>query len=242
MRKLNTQLEQREFSLHVATEMFDDNVEVMQYTVLVITSERSCCGKLNSDVLTSSKTAINSFLEDKKIVKLISVGWKGRDSFKSKYKTELSKCLFDIGKTSLFLSYVTALCVFDTTFDKCAIYFSKYYKIFEQASAVYEFTCFDLYLNAMYNNRRDHLLSEFLVSNCLLVLQNFYNYNVCLIILDAFEENKYSELGCRAFSMEMAHRNASDLIQAQMLVYNKARQASITTDLLEVVSGAIYTA
>jgi len=60
-------------------------------------------------------------------------------------------------------------------------------------------------------------------------------------VLDAFEENKYSELGCRAFSMEMAHRNASDLIVENMLIYNKARQSGITNDLLEVVAGSIYT-
>jgi F-type H+-transporting ATPase subunit gamma len=62
-----------------------------------------------------------------------------------------------------------------------------------------------------------------------------------LIILDAFEETKFSEFGCRAFSMEMAHRNATELILEKMLIYNKARQAGITTDLLEVVAGSIYT-
>jgi len=60
-------------------------------------------------------------------------------------------------------------------------------------------------------------------------------------VLDSLEEHKYSELGCRAFSMEMAHRNAVELIQEKVLIYNKARQAGITTDLLEVVAGSIYT-
>lgn len=71
-------------------------------------------------------------------------------------------------------------------------------------------------------------------------MNHLYKYNVSLIVLDAFEETKYSELGCRAFSMEMAHRNATTLIQEHMLLYNKARQACITNELLEVVSGAAF--
>jgi F-type H+-transporting ATPase subunit gamma len=59
--------------------------------------------------------------------------------------------------------------------------------------------------------------------------------------MDAFDETTYSELGSRAFSMEMAYKNATELINEKMLLYNKARQGYITNSLLEVVSGAIYT-
>lgn len=106
---------------------------------------------------------------------------------------------------------------------------------------MYEFSSFSIFFDYIYNHRKDNLFFDLLISNCLLSLRSLYNYNVCLIVLDAFDETKYSELGCRAFSMEMAHRNATDLIQEKMLIYNKARQAGITNDLLEVVAGAIYT-
>jgi F-type H+-transporting ATPase subunit gamma len=72
-------------------------------------------------------------------------------------------------------------------------------------------------------------------------MTDLYYYNACLVVLEAFNETKYSELGCRAFAMEKAHRNAIDLMQQRMLLYNKARQAGITNDLLEVVAGAVYT-
>jgi ATP synthase F1 gamma subunit len=121
------------------------------------------------------------------------------------------------------------------------VYFSKYYKIFEQLAAMYEFRSFTIFFDYAYKTRKENLFFDLLLSNCLLVVNNLYAYNVCLVIFDAFEETKYSELGCRAFSMEMAYKNATELINVKMLIYNKARQAAITTDLLEVVAGAIYT-
>ena len=244
LRKLTKSLESREHSLYLSVEMFDELNDTEQYskcTLVVITSERSCCGKLNSEVLSAAKDSIDSYLDENKILNIISVGWKGRDSLSSKYKSEIVKSVSEASKVSFFLSYVITLCIFDTDFDKCAIYFSKYYKIFEQLAAVYEFSSFSIFFDYIYNHRKDNLFFDLLISNCLLSLRSLYNYNVCLIVLDAFDETKYSELGCRAFSMEMAHRNATDLIQEKMLIYNKARQAGITNDLLEVVAGAIYT-
>ncbi len=78
LRKLSKQLESREFSLSLAVEFFDDtefaNGLLKNYTVVVVTSERSCCGKLNSDVLSASKEAVESFLEENKVVSIISIG------------------------------------------------------------------------------------------------------------------------------------------------------------------------
>lgn len=231
--------------MYLALEMFDelnslDNTAVRN-TVVIITSEKSCCGKLNSDVLAASKDAVDTYIEDNRLLKIISVGWKGRNSLASKFKSVLCKSVSGVGKVSFFLSYVVTLCVFDTDFDKCSVFFSKYYKIFEQLAAMYEFRSFTIFFDYAYKTRKENMFFDLLLSNCLLVVKNLYTYNVCLVMFDAFEETKYSELGCRAFSMEMAHRNATDLINVKMLIYNKARQAAITTDLLEVVAGAIYT-
>lgn len=241
LRKLQRHLESREFALYLAVEMFDVELSFDKCTVVVITSERSCCGKLNTEVLSAAKDAIEAYIDDNKSISIVSVGWKGLDSLYYKYKAELVKSVSDASKVSFFLSYLIALCIFDTDFDKCSIYFSKYYKIFEQVAAVYEISSYSIFFDYIYSNRKDNLFFDLIISNCLLSLRSLYNYNVCLVVLDALDETKYSELGCRAFSMEMAHRNANELILEKMLIYNKARQAGITNDLLEVVAGAIYT-
>jgi len=78
LRKLNSRIESREFALYLAVEMFDElnNVDddYTNCTIVVITSERSCCGKLNNDVLAASKDAIEYYLDDNKVVRVISVG------------------------------------------------------------------------------------------------------------------------------------------------------------------------
>jgi F-type H+-transporting ATPase subunit gamma len=207
-------------------------------TIVVITSERSCCGKLNSDVFSASREAISSHIEDNKLVKIISVGYKGYNTYKD--HPSLCKALSEVELSSLLLSYALTLCILDTDFDKCLILFSRYYKIFEQVASVYEFKSYGRISGYLYANRKQNMLFDLLLSADLSI-HELYVYYVCLIVLDALSETKYSELGCRAFSMEMAHRNATDLVQEKLLLYNKARQAGITNDLLEVVAGATYT-
>jgi F0F1-type ATP synthase gamma subunit len=78
LRKLNKVIESREYALYLALEMFDelnslDNTAVRN-TVVILTSEKSSCGKLNSDVLSASKDAIDTYIEDNKLLKIISVG------------------------------------------------------------------------------------------------------------------------------------------------------------------------
>lgn len=246
LRKLRNVLDAREHSLSMAVEMFDSTYKedsiYTNHCIVVVTSERSCCGKLNSEVLTAAKEAIDSLVVDSKVVRIVSIGWKGKDSLSVKHSTVFSHSLSYVNKSCFSLAYVVLLSVLDTEYDRCAIYFSKYYKIFEQVAAVYEFRSYTLFLDTIYRYRKDNMLFEVLISNSDVNLRQLYYYNACLVLLDAFEETKYSELGCRAFAMEMAHRNAVDLITVQMLLFNKARQSAITTELLEVVGGATYTA
>lgn len=76
IKKLGSVIESREFSLYLAFEMFYETVtnSESRQTVVVITSEKSCCGKLNSEVLSASKDALETFLEENKVLKIISIG------------------------------------------------------------------------------------------------------------------------------------------------------------------------
>jgi F-type H+-transporting ATPase subunit gamma len=240
LRKLRTRIEARDNAPCIAVEFFADHDSVTHVnvcTIVVITSERSCCGKLNSDVFSASREAISSHVEDNKLVKIISVGYKGYNTYKD--NPALCKALSDVELSSLLLSYALTLCIIDTDFDKCLILFSRYYKIFEQVASVYEFKSYGRISGYLYANRKHNMLFDLLLSADLSI-HDLYVYYVCLIVLDALSETKYSELGCRAYSMEIANRNASELIKENTLLYNKVRQSSITTALLEVISGAQY--
>ena len=207
------------------------------FLIVLITSERSCCGKLNGDLFSASRELIDYSIENHKIIRLISVGYKGYNTYKR--NAALCKALSDVDLASMFLSYTITLCILDHDFDKCFILFSRYNKIFEQISSVYEFVSFDRIRGYIYANRKYNLIYD-LIMSVELFLFDLYTYYVCLIVLNALFETKYSELGCRAYSMEIANRNSIDLIKSYTLLYNKLRQSSITTSLLEVISGAMY--
>jgi F-type H+-transporting ATPase subunit gamma len=240
LRKLRSRIEARDNALCIPVEFFSDN-ELMSSisicAIVVITSERSCCGKLNSDVFSASRDIIDSYIEDNKIVKLVTVGYKGYNTYKD--HPALCKAVSDVELSSMLLSYALTLCILDTEFDKCVVLFSRYNKIFEQVASIYEFKSYGRIYNFIYSNRKHNLLFDLLLSSDLSIFE-LYVYYVCLIVMDALSETKYSELGCRAYSMEIANRNATELIKVNTLLYNKVRQASITTALLEVISGAQY--
>jgi F-type H+-transporting ATPase subunit gamma len=240
LRKLRYRIEARDNALCIAAEFFSDNDDASHInvcTMVIITSERSCCGKLNSDVFSASRALFDSYIDDKKVVKLITVGYKGYNTYK--YNQALCKSLSDVELASLLLAYALTVCIMDTEFDTCAILFSRYSKIFEQIASVYKFKSYSKIRSYLYANRKQNLLYDLLLSADLSIYE-LYIYYVCLIALDALSETKYSELGCRAYSMEIANRNATDLIKENTLLYNKVRQSSITTALLEVISGAAY--
>jgi F-type H+-transporting ATPase subunit gamma len=240
LRKLRSRIEARDNALCVAAEFFSDveaSSQINTYTLVIITSERSCCGKLNSDVFSASRDFLETYTEDNKAVKLISVGYKGYNTYKD--NPALCKSLSDVELASMLLSYTLTLCILDTEFDKCAVLFSRYNKIFEQVASVYEFKSYSRISSYLYANRKHNLLFDLLLSADVSIY-DLYIYYVCLIVLDSLSETKYSELGCRAYSMEIANRNATELIKENTLLYNKVRQSSITTALLEVISGAQY--
>jgi len=242
LRKLRTRIAAREHALELAYELNGCSTHAIdaECVVVVLSSERSCCGKLNNAVLLASRETIDAYLTDRKMVHIVSVGWKGSDNLAFKYRSYMRKRISDTCASSFALAYVLVLCVMDTSFDKCYVFFSKYNSMFEQVAAVYEFTSFSQVIGYLHSARKDNLFYDLLLAISVRTLSHLYLYNVILIVLDALDEHTYSELGCRAFSMETAHRNAITLINEYMLQYNKARQADITTALLEVVSGATY--
>ena len=218
--------------------------EKSEITPKILTSEKNCCGKLNSDILRTASSIIDYYIDTNKNIKIISIGWRCRRSLSLKYKSELYKSFIRIGRVSFVLSYVVSLCVFESQFDVCKIIFSKYNKLFEQIPCCYEFISYPLCYNSLWNVRADDLFSELLLSSqddsdSMFDLLTYYFFNVCIVILDSFFDHLYSEFGCRAFSMEISYINARELLKENILLFNKYRQWSITAELLDLISGTI---
>ncbi len=72
------------------------------------------------------------------------------------------------------------------------------------------------------------------------LLDDIYDHSFSMIVLDTLEENEYSSLGARVTAMDNSSQNAMKMIETMSLLYNKARQANITNELIEIVSAANF--
>ena len=118
--------------------------------------------------------------------------------------------------------------------------------MYKRQVSYYDVCSFSFFFNNIVTRAKDgdklsHIYSSFLNSlsgdsNFAPLMDDFYTYSISLIALDALEENEYSALGARATAMNNATKNVSELIDRLRLSYNKARQETITNELIEIVS------
>lgn len=245
--KLNSYISSRDFSLSLFSEIYStwlisfSHSSTYNYTFVIITSEKNCCGKLNSDIVRAVNAQLDYFLDISKQLKIISIGWRSRRAL-SKYVSYFNRSFVRIGRVSFILSYAIGLSVFYSYFDVCRIVFSKYNKVFEQIPCCYDLVSYNMCYNALLQNRQASFIAELILSSINDLDIDFYQFyfcNVCVVILDALFDHMYSEFGCRAYSMEMSYANASELLKETVLVYNKYRQWSITAELLDLIAGTL---
>lgn len=210
------------------------------HLILVATSDRGLCGSFNASILRQARKLITSLLAEGHEVKLISVGRKGKDVLAREYPSLLIESFVDVGQRRLHFSdgqqiADSLLRMFeDGAFDVCTVIYNRFKSAMTQevtdqqiipikTEAPAENT-----LKAVYDYEpgEGRILSELLPQN------------VAVQIFNALLENAASEQGARMTAMDNASRNAEDIIRQLTLMYNRTRQAQITRELIEIISGA----
>ncbi len=207
---------------------------------IVMTADRGLCGGFNTNIVKLAKNYFNKILSESKILKIIVVGTKGLDQLKRDYgkyiikkinfkdKKKLSfKDAEDIGNeiVKLFKS---------NEFDKCVIFFNKFKNVMTQTPQVQQVIPAkeDIeqedkqFLSYEFEPEEDEILDDLLPKN------------ISTQIYKGFLENSASEQGSRMTAMDNATRNAGDLVEKLTINYNRSRQAAITKELIEIISGA----
>lgn len=248
---LKNKIASRQYALGTITPFFETSNysdKDSSYIVLSITVDKSCCGPHNGNILKASKLIVEELKEKNKNIKLISMGRKAKYFFKKYYRSFQILNIFNLDKEplSLFTAIITLERFMDYSFDRFLIIFNKFYTAFTQKVSFYDICSFSFFTTNLIERTKDanktaHVCSALLNStgvdsNFSSLLYDFYNYAVSLICLDALEENEYSALGARATAMNNATKNVSELIDSFRLLYNKARQETITNELIEIVS------
>ena len=210
------------------------------HLVIVATSERGLCGAFNSSIVRAAREHLRSLLDDGRTVKILCVGRKGEAVIKRDFPANIIG-LHDLrGVKQLAFSDVApigdkVLEMFEAgEFDVCTLFYAKFKSALVQTVTAQQLIPVPLpetgaeLGGAVYEYEPDEqeILSELLPRN------------VEVQLFRALLENAASEQGARMTAMDSATRNAGDMIDRLTLTYNRTRQAFITKELIEIISGA----
>ncbi len=210
------------------------------HLLLVCTAERGLCGAFNSSIVRLAREHITRLQSEGKTVKILCVGRKGFDQLRRQYEKQIIEVVDFKSVRSLAYEHATqvankVVARFEAgEFDVATLFYSRFKSVISQIptaqqiippvfpaqeksspAAIYE-----------YEPEEEEILAELLPRN------------LATQIFRALLENAASEQGARMSAMDNATRNAGDMIKKQTITYNRTRQAMITKELIEIISGA----
>ncbi|WP_439817298.1 F0F1 ATP synthase subunit gamma [Zavarzinia sp. CC-PAN008] len=216
------------------------------HLLVVCTAERGLCGAFNSSIVRLARQRINVLLAEGKEVKILTVGKKGRDQLRRDHGSRLLEHVEPVGgakrvtfaTAQAIANRVTALFE-DGAFDVCTLFYSQF------RSAISQIPTAQQLIPATTTGgggeaaapQLDGAVYEYEPAEEE-ILEALLPRNLAVQIYRALLENAASEEGSRMSAMDSATRNAGDMINRLTLVYNRSRQATITKELIEIISGA----
>ena len=207
---------------------------------VVMTSDRGLCGGFNTNICRLAKNYFVKALKEGKILKIITIGSKGHDQLKREYgKYIINKLSFkDKKKISFNEADEVGKIILDlfekNKFDKCILFYNNFKNVMTQIPQAQQIIPAETKKKSLKN---DEIFYEFEPDEDE-ILEDLLPKNISTQIFKAFLENSASEQGSRMTAMDSATRNAGDLVKSLTIVYNRSRQAAITKELIEIISGA----
>ncbi len=210
------------------------------HLLVVCTAERGLCGPFNSAIVRLAREHANKLIAQGKTVKFMCVGRKGYEQLKRLYEKQIVETIELRGVKQI--GYAQAQMIADkiihrfdaNEFDVCTLFFSRFKSVIAQIPTAQQiippvFEATDEAGPAAsyeYEPEEEEILADLLPRN------------LSVQVFRALLENAASEQGARMSAMDNATRNAGEMIRKQTLTYNRTRQAMITKELIEIISGA----
>jgi F-type H+-transporting ATPase subunit gamma len=209
------------------------------HLIVVMTSDRGLCGGFNSSIVRATRRKVRELREQGKQVKLFCVGRKGRDMLKRDLGDIIIGHMEDVGRPKLAFPVAAEIGI-------------KLVQLFEQGEFDVAYLVYNKFKSAMTQFVTFQQLIPFAVPAGQTQGDVFYDYepdeteileallprNLGVQVFRALLENSASEQGARMTAMDNATRNAGDMINTLTIFYNRSRQAYITKELIEIISGA----
>jgi len=212
-----------------------------KYLCVILTADRGLCGGFNSNICKLAKINFKKILGEGKTLKIITVGSKGLDQIKREYgKYVIKKFSF---KEKKQISFNEAKIVGDeiislfnqNEFDKCILFYNNFKNVITQIPQAQQIIPAE---NNSTEQTDDKTNSYEFEPDEDEILEELLPKNISTQVFKALLENAASEQGSRMTAMDNATRNAGDLVDKLTINYNRSRQASITKELIEIISGA----
>lgn len=212
-----------------------------RHLLIVATAERGLCGGFNSSIARLAREDAQKLMAAGKQVQILCVGRKGYDVLKRYFGKELLDPVSYQGLKSIGFDQAQevasrVLADFDAdTFDMCTLYYSKFENVISQVPTglqIIPASFDDSETPDLGGAAYDYEPEENDILDALLPR------NIAVQILRALLENAASEQGARMTAMDNATRNAGEMIDSLSITYNRSRQAQITKELIEIISGA----
>jgi len=210
------------------------------YLCIVMTADKGLCGGFNSSICKLAKSKFEKLLKDKKNLKIITVGLKGLDQLQRIYgKYIIKKISFkDRKKITFKEAEEVGKVILDlfkkNEFDKCILFYNNFKNVITQIPQEQQIVPAE---QGTQEDNKDNDFYEFEPEEDE-ILEDLLPKNISTQVFKAFLENAASEQGSRMTAMDNATRNAGDLVDKLTINYNRSRQASITKELIEIISGA----
>jgi F-type H+-transporting ATPase subunit gamma len=208
-----------------------------KHLVIVATADRGLCGSFNTNIVRLARQHIETLLRQGKDVKILCVGRKGRDQLRRTYSKLIVDTVDFVGIKRI--GYANALPIGKRVLDLfqagdcdvATIIYSRYRSVISQVPVAQQLIpapVEDSASDTVYDYEPDE--TE--------ILADLLPRNVTVQIFRALLENVAGEFGAKMSAMDAATRNAGDVIDNLTLQYNRTRQAMITKELIEIISGA----
>ena len=217
------------------------------YIVIPVSADRGLCGGFNSSINRETFKLVKSLENEGKNVQLIPVGKKSRDFFNRLMQDKIIESFSDLNvsitgyESALQVSNKLQQLYFDGKFDKCILIFNKFKSAISQEVTQQQLIPLDVSSSLKEKKSDDNTEAKAIYDyepDEETILKDLLPKNVSIQIFKVLLESDAGEQGARMAAMDNATRNAGEMIDSLTLKYNRTRQAFITKELIEIISGA----
>ena len=216
------------------------------HLIVAFTGDRGLCGGFNGSIVRATRVKVHALKAAGKTVKIFCVGRKGHDVLKREFAGDIAEAVQGLGRRNIkydeaagVAEKITAMLA-DGAFDVCTIIFNRFKSamtqvVTEQQMIPFVPSAIDTPPDEEATGPRPVYIFEPEEED---ILADLLPRNLAVQIFQALLESSASEHGARMTAMDSATRNAGDMIDSLTLTYNRTRQAVITKELIEIISGA----